>query len=76
MDITARNFINQRPNLVKWLKRMENPKIEGDFVGWSDVHLTIEPILEKEIAELEKKDLLQKLELAGVPAASINNVNY
>ena len=52
MDITARNFINQRPNLVKWLKRMENPKIEGDFVGWSDVHLTIEPILEKEIANI------------------------
>ena len=52
IDITARNFINQRPNLVNWLKRMENPKIEGDFVGWSDVHLTIEPILEKEIANL------------------------
>ena len=52
MDITARNFINQRPNLVKWLKRMENPRIEGDFLGWSDMHLTIEPILEKEIASL------------------------
>ena len=36
MDITARNFINQRPNLVNWLKKMENPMIEGDFVGWSD----------------------------------------
>ncbi len=52
MDITARNFINQRPNLVKWLKKMENPKIEGDFLGWSDVHLTIELILEKEIANV------------------------
>ena len=31
---------------------MENPRIEGDFLGWSDVHLTIEPILEKEIANL------------------------
>ncbi len=42
-------------------KRLENRKLLVD-------------ILEKEIAELEKKDLLQKLELAGVPAASINNV--
>ena len=39
MDVTARNFINQRPNLVKWLKRMENPRIEGDFLGWSDICL-------------------------------------
>lgn len=52
MDITARNFINQRPNLVKWLKRMEKPKVLGDFVGWSDVYLTLEPIFEKEVAGL------------------------
>ena len=52
IDITARNFINQRPNLVKWLKRMENPKVLGDFVGWGDVYLTIEPILEMEVAGL------------------------
>jgi glutathione S-transferase len=52
IDVTARNLINQRPSLVDWIKKMENPKIEGDFVGWSDVHKTIEPILEKEIGGL------------------------
>ena len=52
MDITGRNFINQRPSLVRWLKRMEKPRVEGDFLGWSDVHLTIEPILEQEVANL------------------------
>ena len=52
MDITGRNFINQRPSLVRWLKRMEKPRVEGNFLGWSDVHLTIEPILEQEVANL------------------------
>jgi glutathione S-transferase len=52
IDVTARNLINQRPSLVDWIKKMENPKLEGDFVGWSDVHKTIEPILEKEIGGL------------------------
>ena len=52
IDVTARDLLNQRPNLVNWIKKMVNPKIEGDFVGWSDVHKTIEPILEKEIGGL------------------------
>lgn len=40
----------QAPNLVRWVERMENPKVEGEFVTLADVRDQLVDLLRGEIA--------------------------
>lgn len=40
----------QAPNVVRWLERMENPRVEGDFAGFDSLRDDLADLLREEIA--------------------------
>jgi len=53
LDPTASAILKRTgPNLLPWIERMLQPKVEGDFDGWVALEPTLAPLLEKEIGGL------------------------
>lgn len=50
-DPTAGSYINENAsNLVTWVKRMQNPSVEGDFETLDDLLPTLMPLLKKDVS--------------------------
>jgi hypothetical protein len=42
----------EAPRLVAWIRRMLEPRAEGDFEPWDRLAPTLEPLLEQEVARI------------------------
>jgi glutathione S-transferase len=52
-DPTPGGILNQRaPAVVGWVRRMLDPKAEGDFETWPALEPTLLPLLERQVARL------------------------
>ena len=52
-DPTPRKFIEDKYyDLLPWIRRMLNPKEEGDYESWDSLSNTLMPILKEEVGEI------------------------
>jgi glutathione S-transferase len=52
-DPTAGALLNAgMPNVVAWIERMLEPKVEGEFEPWSALEPTLEPLLREQVGGL------------------------
>ena len=52
-DPTVNQIIESSyPETLKWIKRMLQPKLEGEFESWESLEATLMPILKQELADV------------------------
>ena len=52
-DPTVNQIIESSyPETLKWIKRMLQPKLEGEFESWENLEATLMPILKQELADV------------------------
>ncbi len=52
-DPTCGQILNERcPNVVGWVERMLEPKVEGDFEPWSTLEPTLLPFVEQQVGAI------------------------
>ncbi|MFT5032399.1 MAG: glutathione S-transferase [Bermanella sp.] len=75
IDASCEKILNKRaPSVVAWIKRMDNPSIEGDFEDFESLKSTLHPIFAHEVGPhfLAWSDANEKAFSAGEKQTELN----